>query len=205
MEGADGAAVATRDELVHLLEAAMPVPPERADHAGGELAALGERSVRVLGGRRDPGVLPSRDAEGVEVLLREEDRPLPFLARRRRQMGVREGVGGALVQGAGGLPVAGSRSIRPSHGSGVSRVMCPTSNAFEFTHAPWTSRFSRKTGRSGTMSSSRSFVGVPPGKWAISQPPPKIDGSSGCSRAYAATASRYASTPGRSWSDTCRR
>ncbi len=57
--------------------------------------------------------------------------------------------------------------------------MCPTSNAFEFTHAPWTSRFSRKTGRSGTMSSSSSLVGVPPGKWDISQPPPKIDGSLG--------------------------
>ncbi len=42
MEGADGAAVATGHELVDLLDAPMPVPPERADHASGELAALGE-------------------------------------------------------------------------------------------------------------------------------------------------------------------
>ncbi len=41
------------------------------------------------------------------MLLCEEDRPLPFLARRGRQMGVREGVGGALVQGSRGLPRRG--------------------------------------------------------------------------------------------------
>ena len=116
-------------------------------------------------------------------------------------MGVREGVRGALVERPRGLPWA-SRSIRPSHGSGVSRVMPATSNAFEFTQAPCTSRFSRKTGRSGTTSSRSSFVGVPPGKCAISQPPPKIQGSSRMPFAYATTASRYASTPGRSWSET---
>ena len=62
--------------------------------------------------------------------------------------------------------------------------MCAISSAFEFTHAPWTSRLRRKTGRSGTMSSSSSLVGVPPGKWAMSQPPPKIHGCSGLARAY---------------------
>ena len=54
MEGADGAAVTTRHELVDLLDAAMPVPPERADHASGQSAALGERPVCVLGGRHHP-------------------------------------------------------------------------------------------------------------------------------------------------------
>ena len=42
MEGAHGASVATRHELVDLLGAAMPVPPERPDHASGEVTALGE-------------------------------------------------------------------------------------------------------------------------------------------------------------------
>ena len=159
--------------------AAMPIPPERADHASGELAPLGERPVRLLGGRRDPGVLPSRDAEGVEVLLREEDRSLPLLLRGGGRYVSAKEYAAPSCSVPVGSPVAGSRSIRPSQGSGVSRVMCATSSAFEFTHAPWTSRFRRKTGRSGTMSSRSSLVGVPPGKWAISQPPPKIHGSPG--------------------------
>ena len=103
MEPADGAAIPPRDELTHLLDAAVPVPPERPDHPGGELAALGERAVRLLRGRRDPGVLPPGDAEGVEMLLREQDRPLPLLLWRRGEVGIRERVGGALVQGAGRL------------------------------------------------------------------------------------------------------
>ncbi len=105
VERADGAAIPPRGELLDLLEAAMPIPPEGADHAGGELAALGERSVRLLGGRRDPGVLPSRDAEGVQVLLREEDRALPLLLRGRRQVRIREA--------SRRLPRAACRWVRP--------------------------------------------------------------------------------------------
>ena len=128
MEGADGAAVAARDELVDLLDAAVPVPPGAPTTRARELAALGERPVRVLGGRRDPGVLPPRDAEGVEVFLREEDRPLPLLARRARDGCPRTSTRRPRA-GCPWAPRRGSRSILPSHGSGVSRVMCPTSNA----------------------------------------------------------------------------
>ena len=77
VEGARGATVSRRDQLLHLLDPAVPVPPERPHDAGGELAALAERAVRVLGGRRHPRVLPSGDPEGVEVGLREQDRLAP--------------------------------------------------------------------------------------------------------------------------------
>ena len=61
----------------------MPIPPERRDHVGGELAAPRQQRRRQRLGQR-PGVLPTRDAEGVKVLLRKEDRALPLVERGRR-------------------------------------------------------------------------------------------------------------------------
>ncbi len=74
---------------------------------------------------------------------------------------------------------SGSRSIRPSSGSAVAAVIPAIASAREFAHAPWPSRFWRKTGRSGTIRSRSSRRGVPPGKSAMYQPLPRIHGTSG--------------------------
>ena len=76
-----------------------------------------------------------------------------------------------------GLP-SGSRSIRPSGGSGVSAVIPASSSARELAQAPWWSRLGRNTGRSGTTASRSAAEGVPPGNAAIAQPPPMIHGPS---------------------------
>ena len=73
--------------------------------------------------------------------------------------------------------------MRPSGGSGVSAVMPAISSAFEFTQALWPSALRRYTGRSGTISSSLRPFGIAPGKASIDQPPPRIQGSSGCAAA----------------------
>ncbi len=78
-----------------------------------------------------------------------------------------------------GSPVTASRSMRPSHGSGVSLVIPATSSARLFTHAPCTSLFIRNTGRSATMRSRSSLCGAPPGNRYIAHPPPVIRASPG--------------------------
>src|SRR6266446_6907021 len=57
------------DELVDLLATAVGLPPHGALDPGGQLPALGGRSVGllILGG--DDRVLPRRDPEGVEICL----------------------------------------------------------------------------------------------------------------------------------------
>ena len=75
------------------------------------------------------------------------------------------------------------RSIRPSPGSGVSRVMPASSSARELTQAPCPSRLVKNAGRSGTIASRTSFVGVPPGNTSMYQPPPRIHGASGSAAA----------------------
>ena len=87
-----------------------------------------------------------------------------------------------------GVP-SGSRSIRPSDGSGVDAVTPASSSALVFTQALWPSRLVRKAGRSGTIRSRSSRRGVPPSNAAMYQPPPRIHASSGCDRAYASITS----------------
>ena len=71
--------------------------------------------------------------------------------------------------------------------------MPASSRARVFTQAPWWSRLGRNTGRSGTIASRSAATGVPPGKAAIAQPPPRIHGTSGWESAYALTTARYSS------------
>ena len=68
--------------------------------------------------------------------------------------------------------------MRPSNGSGVSRVIPARASARELTQAPCPSRLVNIAGRSGTIASSTSLVGVPPGKTSMYQPPPRIHGAS---------------------------
>ena len=87
-----------------------------------------------------------------------------------------------------GSPPA-SRSMRPSAGSGVDLSIPAARSAAVLTQAPCPSRLGRNTGLSATTASSRSRVGMPPGKASIDQPPPVIHSSPGWSLAYAATSS----------------
>ncbi|MDT7679215.1 MAG: hypothetical protein QOD82_7117 [Pseudonocardiales bacterium] len=88
-----------------------------------------------------------------------------------------------------GTPSA-SRSIRPSTGSALRRSIPASSSALLFTQAPWWSRLTRYTGRSGTTASSSSRVGMPPANAASAQPPPETHGSSGRAAAWSATSRR---------------
>ena len=103
-----------------------------------------------------------------------------------------------------GVP-SGSRSKRPSAGSAVVAVIPAISSAFVLTQALCPSRLVRKTGRSGETRSRSARLGTPPGKSSMDQPPPRIQLTSGCVRAYASTISRYASRPRESCSSQRRR
>ncbi len=92
-------------------------------------------------------------------------------------------------------PVFGSRSMRPSAGSGVSFVMPATSSALLLTQVVCPSRLQRMTGRSGTTASISSLRASAPGpNAAIDQPPPVIQGSSGFASAYFLMVATYSST-----------
>ena len=168
---------AALDQVGDLLEPELAVPPERADHVGDQVAARDRVEVRRpgvvhAGVRADDRVLPGRDAEREQVALALEQPGGVLRRRRRRGRSRATQVHRALVQRALRACRPGSRSIRPSGGSGVSAVMPASSRARELTQAPWWSRLGRNTGRSGTTASRSAAVGVPPGNAAIAQPPP---------------------------------
>ena len=99
-EASAEAALAKRDELGDLLHASVAVPPERADHAGGECVPRRKRDVGVQRLGSHPGVLPRRDAEGVQVGLSVEDRGFPLVLIRLGHDAVLERVRRPLVQHA---------------------------------------------------------------------------------------------------------
>ena len=120
--------LAPRAAALDLLDALRPLPPQRADDARGEPAVRRQRLVGGLRRRRHPRVLPAGDAERVQVPLRAQDRGLPV-----RPVG--GGTSASLTAYAApswsmpvGSPVSGSRSMRPSGGSGVSRSMPASSS-----------------------------------------------------------------------------
>ncbi len=170
------------DQVGDLLDPSVPVPPQRPDDPGGQLAVGGQPLVGPLGVRGDPGVLPAGDAERVQVPLRGQDRRAPGVLGGGGHDVLVDPVRRALVQRAGRL--AGRRvALDPAVGRvGGVRSMPARCRATELAQAPWTSRLNRKTGRSGTTASSSSLVGVPPGKCSIDQPPPTIHSSSGWRR-----------------------
>ncbi len=88
-----------------------------------------------------------------------------------------------------GSPVAGSRSMRPFGGSGVSRVTPAIASAFEFAHAEWPSAAQISAGRSGTTRSSASLCGFAFGKTKSCQPVPRTHGRVGFFAAQSRTAS----------------
>ena len=92
------------DQLVDLLVAPMPVPPEARADPHRELAGRVQRAVRLEDVGRHPRVLPARDAERVQPLLRQEQRPAPLRLVGPRDEPIAERVGGPLVQRAGRLP-----------------------------------------------------------------------------------------------------
>ena len=76
-EPSDRGACAGVHESLDLLEAAVPIPPERPDHPGGELTVVRRAHVRVQRAIAvvdpDDRVLPRGDAERVEVRLRDAE------------------------------------------------------------------------------------------------------------------------------------
>ena len=103
VEARRAAGLAQGAQLVDLLEAASPVPPQRRDHPAGELPAVGQRPVSLHRLRGHPGVLPAGDAERVQVPLRLEDAFLPAGPVRCRHQPGLVVVRRALVQGPGRL------------------------------------------------------------------------------------------------------
>ena len=92
--------LASRDELLDLLRAARPIPPQRADDAGRQLATTGERRVGdLLPFGRDDRVLPGGDAERVELGLGEAQARDQFLGRVRGEQAFDE-VGRAFLERA---------------------------------------------------------------------------------------------------------
>ena len=90
-------------QVADLLDPTVAVPPQRSDDASGQLAIRGQSLVGELGVGGDPCVLPAGDAEGVQVLLRGQDRLTPGIRGRRRDDVLVDPVRRALVQGAGGF------------------------------------------------------------------------------------------------------
>ena len=181
-----GRPAAALDELGHLLQAALAVPPQGQHHLGGEPAGpvrveVGVQGVEHPEALADQGVLPADDADGVQVPLRGQQPGHQLVLGRPWARGRRRGPSRPRAAHRSGVP-SGPRSIRPSAGSGVCASMPASSRARVLTHAEWWSRLGRKTGRSGHARSSRSAVGTPPGKASIDQPPPVTHGRSGCSR-----------------------
>ena len=105
--------------------------------------------------------------------------------------GVRGGSTAAISSAAAsrrvplGSPVRASRSIRPSGGSGVARVIPASASARELTHAECPSAAQSRAGRSGTRRSSSAFDGLPSGNSGSCQPAPRIQARCGCAAAYA--------------------
>ena len=107
-EAPGAASLAERDQFVDLLRAAIAIPPQGADDARGEIAALPRSEV---GGvvvhprpRGHDGVLPGRDPQGVQVPLPLEQ-SLVDLRGRRDGRQVAHQVGGTFVEGAARLAV----------------------------------------------------------------------------------------------------
>ena len=150
-------------------------------------AQVGRARVVHAGVGPDDRVLPAGDAERVQVGLAGEQRRVVLLVGRCAGA-CRDDQRASRPRAAcrSGRPSA-SRSIRPCGGSGVCSVDARRARSARLlTQAPWWSRLGRNTGRSGTTASRSAAVGVPPGKAAIAQPPPRIHGSSGWAAAYAA-------------------
>src|SRR6266508_4140946 len=98
------APISFRDQLVDLLLAAVPVPPQGPDDPGRKLVPACRRGVGAerLVRATDDRVLPRGDAERVQVLLGHPEALLPFrLGDRGRD--VFDQVHGPLVEGARGL------------------------------------------------------------------------------------------------------
>ena len=140
-------------------------PITRAVSSPRSAPAVGRVVVPPIRGG-DGRVLPRRDPESVEVPLALEDGAVDRRATGR----------------APGSRRDPPRSCPAGRPVGVPILPPGSSSAREFTQPLCPSRFGRE-GRSGTIESSRSFVGVPPGNRSIDQPPPRIHSRSGCSSA----------------------
>lgn len=112
-------------QIGDLLQAALAVPPQGADHAGPQRALAGGAEVDaevvgVAGEGADHGVLPAGHAEGEEVLLRGEESGVRLVGGDDRHV-PGDQVHGALLEGSGGgavrLPLD-----PPVHGIGGVRV-----------------------------------------------------------------------------------
>src|SRR4029450_7263288 len=98
---ADGPGRAPLDEAVDLRAVLLALPPHRAGHAPGELAAAGERAVGGVALVADDRLLPLREAERVEVALGLAEPRDEVFGRLLGDEALDE-VGGALVERPGG-------------------------------------------------------------------------------------------------------
>ena len=125
-DGSSASARARRSqEPVELVQAAPALEPERGRHPPGELPARRRRQVRLEAVRHarvrpDDRLLPRRDAQAVQILLRHQD-PGDLLLRDSAAGATRST---SIIAPSCSVPTgspAASRSMRPSGGSGVSR------------------------------------------------------------------------------------
>ena len=162
----------------------MAIPPEGADDPSREITASRGIEVRgVVAPERvlvaDDRVLPAGDAQGVQVGLALAKASCHVVGRGGRRQ-VTHQIDRTLVQ----CPrrIAGRRPARSVHptGSGVSLRDVRGLEGTRVDPRAVTVAIGQERGRSGTIASSRSFEGVPPGKTSMAQPPPRIHRRSGC-------------------------
>ena len=171
-----------RGEPRHLRRPLARVVVQRGEHPRGQPPLRVERAVGVEFLLLRVGLDERRDAEPVgDRSASASPSACSFGPRAGRCFSTSSTASSRSVPL--GSPVAGSRSMRPFGGLGVALVTPAIARAFELTQAECPSAEERKAGRSGRISSSRAFDGLPSGKSVRSQPPPRTHGESGCAAA----------------------
>ncbi len=148
-----GQLLAPGDQVGHLLDAAVAVPPQRTDDVRREVPA---RDIRRYVGAGSPcrrSRRRSRPARPVTPSSAGSADPRPgrlgLLLGGRPEAAATPATSRPRAACPSGRP-SESRSRWPSGGSGVPAATPASSSARLLTQAPWWSRLARKTGRSGT-------------------------------------------------------
>ncbi len=154
-----------RLQRVELVQAAVPVPPQRPGDPAGQQPVGGGAPVGVervgdadLARLADAGVLDAGDAERVQVPLGGEQPGDQLGLARAAERSRRPGASRRRAARRSGCP-SWSRSIRPSAGSGVRSVTPAMASAAVFTQALWWSRLGRNAGRPPVTASRSAAVG----------------------------------------------
>jgi hypothetical protein len=115
LEASVGSPFAEVQPSLDLLEAAPSVPPVSANDPRRQAALLGEPPIDLDHRREHPGVLPRRDSEAVELVLRILEPGEPLLISVQRDQSLHQ-VGGTLVE------CPGWRAVRIAFDPPVGRV-----------------------------------------------------------------------------------